>query len=135
MIALDTNVLVRYLVEDEPRQSAEATRLIDAAAAAGESIFISQIVLCELVWVLSFAYDVSRREIAAILQQLRRASNLVIESADQVQRAIDSFERGKGDVADYLIAEHAVAQGCTVVATFDRALHSDRRFVRPAQAR
>lgn len=130
MIALDTNVLVRYLVEDEPRQTAEAARVIDAATAAGEPLFIGQIVICELVWVLSFAYDVPRLEIASILQQLRRASNLLIEAPDQVQRAIESFENGKGDLADYLIAEHAMAQGCSSVATFDRVLYSDPRFIR-----
>lgn len=133
MIALDTNVLVRYFVEDKSRQSAEATRLIEGKIASGESIFIPQIVICELVWVLSYAYDVPRREISSILQQLRRASSLAIESADQVQRALESFENGKGDMADYLIAERALAAGCSSVATFDQALYSDRRFVRPGR--
>lgn len=131
MIAVDTNVLVRYLVEDDPRQAAEAAHLIDAAAESGEPIFVSQIVICEVVWVLSFAYDVPRREIAAILHQLRRAAGLLMESPDQVQRAIMSFENGKGDLADYLIAEQAIARGCSSIATFDRALYADARFVRP----
>lgn len=60
MIALDTNVLVRYLVEDDPKQSAAAARAIERATARGEEIFIGQIVLCELVWVLSHAYDFTR---------------------------------------------------------------------------
>lgn len=135
MIALDTNVLVRYLVEDDPRQSDEAARMIEAATAADESLFIPQIVICELVWVLSFAYEVPRREIASVLQQLRRTSNLEIESADEVQRAIESFDRGRGDLADYLIAERSVTHGCSAVATFDRALYADPRFVRPARSR
>jgi predicted nucleic-acid-binding protein len=131
VIALDTNVLVRYLVEDDPRQSAQAARLIDSGAAAGESFFVGQIVLCELVWVLSQAYGLSRREIVAVLQQLRRVSAVMIESADQVQRALESFDKGRGGFADYLIAERAVAHGCSAVATFDRALDGDPRFRRP----
>lgn len=131
MIALDTNVLVRYLVEDDSRQSAQAARLIESRTAAGESFFIPQIVLCELVWVLSHAYELSRREIVAVLHQLRRTSAVTVEAVDQVQRAIESFEKGKGDFADYLIAERAVAHGCSAVATFDRALESDPRFRRP----
>ncbi|HUP47886.1 MAG TPA: type II toxin-antitoxin system VapC family toxin [Thermoanaerobaculia bacterium] len=135
MIAVDTNVLIRYLVEDDPRQAAEAARLIEAAAGSGEQIFIPQIVLCELVWVLSFAYEIPRRQIVSILQQLRRSAGIVIESADAFQRALASFESGKGDLADYLIAEAAMEHGCSAVATFDRALHADRRFVRPSAAR
>ena len=132
MIAVDTNVLVRYLVEDDARQSAEAARLIEAAAADGETIFISHIVICELVWVLSFAYEMPRREIASILHQLRRAASVTLEGADHVQRALASFENGKGDLADYLIAEQAIAHGCRSIATFDRVLYADKRFTRPA---
>ena len=128
MIALDTNVLVRYLVEDDVRQSALAARFIERA---GEPLFVPQIVLCELVWVLSFAYDVPRREIVSLLQQLRRAANIVIESADEVQRAIDAFSAQRGEFADYLIAERAMTSGCTAVATFDRSLLTDKRFVAP----
>lgn len=132
MIAVDTNVLVRYLTGDDPKQSAEAARFIDGVVERSEMLFVSQIVLCEIVWVLSFAYQVRRAEIAAILNQLRRATHLCIESPDEVQRATDSFERGKGDFADYLVAERAAAHGCPVVVTFDRALLADARFMRPS---
>jgi predicted nucleic-acid-binding protein len=129
VIALDTNVLVRYLVEDDVRQSAQAARFIERA---GQPLFVPQFVICELVSVLSFAYEVPRREIISLLQQIRRAANLVIESADEVQRAIDAFAAQRGDFADYLIAERAITSGCTAVATFDRALLTDKRFVGPA---
>ncbi|HUP46923.1 MAG TPA: type II toxin-antitoxin system VapC family toxin [Thermoanaerobaculia bacterium] len=131
MIGLDTNVLVRYLVEDDPRQSAEAAKVMEGAVESGQQLFISQIVLCELVWVLAYAYALSRREVVVVLQQLRRAAQVVIESPDEVQRAIDSFERSRGDFPDFLIAERAVAYGCEVVLTFDRALHTDPRFRKP----
>jgi len=129
LIAIDTNVLVRYLVADDPKQSRAAAELIERCADEGERIFISQIVLCELVWVLSYAYAFARKEIAALLHDLRRASQLEIENPDQVGRALERYGASRGDFADYLIAERAVARGCTSVATFDRALRSDPRFV------
>lgn len=128
MIAVDTNVLVRYLVADDPKQSRAAAELIERAADEGERLFISQIVLCELVWVLSYAYDFARNEIAAILSDLRRAAQAEIEDPDQVGRALERYRSSCGDLADYLNAERAVARGCTSVATFDRALRSDPRF-------
>lgn len=135
MIAADTNVLVRYLVEDDARQAVEAARLIEAADDGGEQIFIAHIVLCELVWVLSFAYEIPRHEIISILHQLRRSAGIIIESPDAFQRALASFESGRGDLADYLIAEVAMGHGCSAVATFDRALHADQRFARPSASR
>jgi predicted nucleic-acid-binding protein len=131
MIALDTNVLVRYIVEDDPQQAPAAVALIERALRREEPIFIPQIVLCELVWVLSFAYRFKRGAIAAVLQHLRRGAQLVLEGADDVKRAIDAYASGGGDFADYLIAERAVANGCAIVATFDRALASDKRFAPP----
>jgi predicted nucleic-acid-binding protein len=132
MIAVDTNVLVRYLVQDDPRQSAQAAKIIEQARAGG--IFVSHIVMCELVWVLSFSYDVPRKDIASLLHQLRRAAGVVFESPDQLQGAIASYESGRGDLADYLIAERAIARGCSGVATFDKALQNDPRFFHPGRA-
>lgn len=131
MIAVDTNVFVRFLVEDDPKQSAAAARVFERAIAREEEIFISQIVLCEIVWVLSFAYEFSRGEIASVLHGLRRGANAVVEGADEVRRAIEAYAAGRADFADYLIAERATAAGCSLLITFDRALHSDTRFVAP----
>lgn len=132
MIALDTNVLVRYLVEDDPVQTEQAARLIEGAIEREEKLFVSQIVFCELVWVLSFAYNFSRAEIAPVLNQLRRGAQLVAEGPDEIRRATDAYSERKGDFADYLIAETALAHGCSSVATFDRALLEDGRFRSPA---
>jgi len=129
LIALDTNVLIRYLVDDDPKQARAATSLVERALQRGESIFISQIVLCELVWVLSYAYDFHRKEIARLIGDLRRAAQVQIEDPDQVARSLERYTASGGDFADYLIAERAMARGCSAVATFDRALHKDSRFV------
>lgn len=131
MIALDTNVLVRYLVEDDPEQSARAAKLVEGAVGRGETLFVAHIVLCEIVWVLGTAYDVRKDEIVATLGKLARARHLDLEDPELVRRAIAAYERGKGDFSDYLIRERALAQGCSGLATFDKALLRETGFVAP----
>ena len=131
MIALDTNVLVRFLVEDDAVQTARATELIDRVADAGERLFVSDVVVCELVWVLDAAYRVRRAEIGSTLAALLRAKQLRFESTDRLARAIHAFNAGRGDFADYVIREHARGAGCAEVATFDRALLREAAFVEP----
>jgi predicted nucleic-acid-binding protein len=131
MIALDTNVLVRYIVADDREQAAIATDMIERAIDREERLFIPQVVLCELVWVLSHAYRFGRDEIVGVLQQLRRGAQMTIEGADEVRRATDAYAAQRGDFADYLIGERSVASGCSSIATFDRILLSDPRFAAP----
>jgi len=131
MIALDTNVLVRFLVEDDEKQSRQATRLIEDALSREEPIFISDIVMCETVWVLSTSYRFSRSEIAGVLSDLLRGRGVVFSSSDSLARALQAYVAGKGDFADYLIREHANAAGADTVATFDRALLSQDGFSKP----
>jgi len=131
MIALDTNVLVRFLVEDDPKQSRQAARLIEKAVASGEPLFISDIVMCETVWVLGSAYGFSRADIAGALANLLRAKSVVFASTDRLASALEAYRGGKGDFADYLIREQAHAHGADQVATFDRALLKEPGFFPP----
>ena len=132
MIALDTNVLVRYVVRDDPEQTRVATKLIETVLERGESVLITRVVLCELVWVLSRRYRLPKKKIVQVLDWLRRSSQSVLEGRDGIKAAVDSFESGSGDFADYLIAEAASEQGCVAIATFDRVLWEDPRFRDPA---
>ena len=131
MIGLDTNVIVRHLVEDDEAQTRRATRLIEAAIARDEGLFISDIVMCETVWVLSSAYRFSRSEIADALATLLRARSVVFTSTDHLARSLEAFRNGKGDFADYLIRELAQAAGTDTVATFDRSLLKEPGFSKP----
>ena len=131
MIALDTNVLVRFLIEDDPAQSARARRLIEKAVENDDAFFVSDIAVCETVWVMQSCYRVARKEIARPLRTLLTARNVAFASADQLARALDAFASGRGDFADYLIREHARAAGCTAVVTFDRTLLKEPGFVAP----
>lgn len=131
MIALDTNVLVRFLVEDDEKQTRRVVRLIERAQKRGESLFISDIVMCETVWVLSTSYGFGRSEIARVLSGLLRARGAVFSSSDRLARALNAYASSKGDFADYLIREHATAAGADTVATFDRSLLRQAGFSKP----
>ncbi len=131
MISLDTNVLVRILVGDDPAQTKKATRLVDRVTRAGQTAHVSEIVLCELVWVLSAGYGHGRQQIAAALRQLLAARQLTFDQTDRILRALAAYDRGKGDFADYVIREQAKAAGCDTVVTFDKVLLRDEMFASP----
>jgi predicted nucleic-acid-binding protein len=131
VIALDTNVLVRFLVEDDPEQTQRATSLIERAVKADDELFITDIVLCELVWVLSGAYGFGRPDIVNTLKDLARARHLRFPDSDALVRALNAYERGRADFADYLIREQARRAGCDSVATFDKALLNEPAFLAP----
>jgi predicted nucleic-acid-binding protein len=131
VIALDTNVLVRFLVVDDKAQSAKASKLVERAVVRNEALFVSDVVICETVWVLLAAYRLSRAQVGDILGQLLKAAHLSFRDVDGLVRALEAFVAGKGDFADYVIKEQARAAGCEGVATFDRALLKEEGFVAP----
>ncbi|TMB31356.1 MAG: type II toxin-antitoxin system VapC family toxin [Deltaproteobacteria bacterium] len=131
MIALDTNVLVRFLVEDDKAQSARAARLVARAIEADEPLFIPDVVICETVWVLLAAYQVPRLQVGETLGRLLMAAHLRFQDVDRLSRALQAFLAGKGDFADYVIREEARAAGCDRVATFDRVLLRESAFIAP----
>jgi predicted nucleic-acid-binding protein len=121
LIAADTNVLVRLLVEDDPGQAEKARALFDEADAAGDTIWIADIVLVELVWVLQRVFGRERRELAAAVKALAGHSTVAFESPAEVGSALPLFERGPCDFADALLATKAAAAGCASTRSFDKA--------------
>lgn len=125
MIGLDTNVLVRYLTRDDEAQFAAATAAINAATAAGDQTYVCLAVLLETVWVLDRAYGIDRAGIARTLQGLLESADTVLESEPLVEAALDAFQTGRADFADYVIALGNLAAGCRHTLTFDeRAVKS-----------
>lgn len=118
MIGLDTNVLVRYVMQDDPRQSPKATRLIESLT-SDQPGFVSLVAVVELVWVLSSSYGLNRDQIAEALDLLLRSKELVVDRADLVLQAQRRFAQGGADFADCLIERIARAQGCETTMTFD----------------
>ena len=118
MIALDTNVLVRYVMQDDPRQSARATRLIESLTAEDPG-FVPVVALVELVWVLSGSYALNRAQVTTVLETLLRSKELVVDRADLVTQALQRFSASHADFADALIERTANAAGCTATMSFD----------------
>ncbi len=125
MIGLDTNVLVRLLVEDDEDQHARVVALLKRGIAEGRAFFVGDVVLAEVVWVLQGRYRLPRVEVEGALRALFEAEHLRFESTDRCLRALRRFQTGAGGFADYLIAERAADGGCESLATFDRALLAD----------
>lgn len=119
MIGLDTNVVVRFLTQDDPEQSARASALI-AGLSEGEPGFLCREVMVELVWVLERAYGLSRPEIAGAVDRLLSAQEIVVEAADRVGLAVDRYRQGGTGFSDQMIALAAQDAGCRVVFSFDR---------------
>ena len=118
MIGLDTNVLVRYIMQGDAKQSANATRLVESLTVA-EPGFIALVSVVELVSVLSSCYDLSREQITQALEVLLRAKQLVVDKADQVIRALRVYSSGNADFADCLIERTASSAGSERTMTFD----------------
>ncbi len=122
MIALDTNVVVRYLMQDDVDQSARAAAFIDGAADSGDTMYVPLVVLCEVAWVLRRAYRLDKADLIAALSGVLRAASFEVEAADAAYRALRRYAAGAADFADYVIVERANDAGCVGVATFDAKL-------------
>ena len=121
-IAVDTNVLVRYLTWDDQGQAIEAARAIEAA----DAIVVPTIVLCELVWVLKRAYRYAGSEIIDILRRLAAMRAVEIERP-AAEAGIAMLARG-GDFADGIVRREADGAKCERVVTFDQGF---ARHLRP----
>ncbi|SRR5258706_4196135 len=128
MRALDTNVLVRYLVNDDPGQAAVAERLLEDCRRKREPVFLSILVLCELVWVLDRSFGQSKSEIGTVLERVLDMDLFRVEREPLVRRSLQHFRHGKGNFADYLIGEIGSEAGCRDTVTFDRALRDAPGF-------
>ncbi len=128
MIGLDTNVLARYFTQDDPAQSARATRLIETRCLPDDPGYISLVTLCELVWVLASGYGYSRTDIARLIQGVLSTSALTVEQSGRVWASLRHYEKGKADLSDYLIALSCHEASAIPVYTFDRRAAADALY-------
>jgi predicted nucleic-acid-binding protein len=119
MIGLDTNVLVRYIMQDDAKQAPQATRLVESLSAEAPG-FLPLVAVVELAWVLSSAYDLDRAQLVEAFEGVLRTKELVIERAEVVWKALRAFQSANADFADCLIARSAASAGCEKTMTFDR---------------
>ncbi len=120
MIGLDTNILVRHLVQDDHLQSPKATALIEERLTEGNPGFISTVVMVETAWVLERSYALADHEIAAAIERILQIENLVVENQSEVFTAMTALKEGRGSFADALIGAIGAAAGCSRTLTFDR---------------
>lgn len=120
MIGLDTNVLVRYIAQDDAAQSPLATRFIEGDCSVEQPGFIGLVTLVELVWVLESCYAATRSEVAVIVRRMLEAKQLLVQDAETVWKALHSFELGPADFADCLVEKIAADAGCAQTVTFDK---------------
>lgn len=121
MIGLDTNVVVRYIAQDDAKQSAAASRLFERVLTQDEPGFVSAIVLCEIAWVLAECYGADRARIRAAIEGLLAAKQIAVEAPDTVRKALRAWGESSADFAEALIGEVAAAHGAARTMTFDRA--------------
>jgi predicted nucleic-acid-binding protein len=119
---LDTNVLVRYLTQDDPVQSIIVNRMIEGAVASGKKVWICQITLCETAWVLKKCYSLSKEKIRHVFLELLLTPQIKIENEDTVWNAFKDYETNSGiGMAECLIARINSQNGCEMTYTFDKA--------------
>lgn len=118
MTGLDTHVLVRYIMQDDAKQSPKATTLIESLDSENPG-YITTVSVVELYWVLTVSYELTGQQAAQALEALLRTKQFQVERADQVMRALRVFGEGKADFADCMIERAASAAGCSQTMTFD----------------
>ena len=119
MIGLDTNILVRYLTQDHPLQSAAAVKVIESLSSESPG-FLSLVVIAELVWVLQFSYRFKKHEIEHVVERLVRSQELIIERTEIVSQVLRKFRVSRATFADCLIERCGHAAECQYVLTFDK---------------
>ena len=121
MIGIDTNLLVRYLTQDDPAQSKKASAVIEKALAGESGVFINHVVLCEVVWVLDRAYGFPRATLGNVLEKILQGKQFEIEDKPTAWQALNDFKSSRADYADCLIGTKNRKAGCTTTLTLDRA--------------
>jgi len=119
MIGLDTNVIVRYITQDDPIQSPKATVVIERRLTEENPGFVSIVAMVETAWVLERAYGLSDHEIAAAIERMLQTDVLVVESEQEIFTAMIALKEGQGSFSDALVAALGAKAGCSGTVTFD----------------
>ena len=119
MAGLDTNILVRWLVDDDAGQSPRIDALFKSTTRRGQSLFIPLTVMLELEWVLRSRYEFGRSEILLAMNALLETRELEFQSENTVERALHAYRQGTADFADCLHAGCCWSEGKAPMLTLD----------------
>jgi predicted nucleic-acid-binding protein len=120
MIGLDTNILVRFLAQDDAIQSAKAREIIEQRLTEETPGFVSIVAMVETVWVLERAYGLTSHEIVGAVERMLQTDVLVVENEQEVFTAMIALKDGQGPFADAVIGALGARMGCSCTLTFDR---------------
>ena len=120
MIGLDSNVLVRYLTQDDPAQSKKANAVVEAALESGDALYLNHVVVCETYWVLARAYSYDRAELVAVIETMLSAAQFEFEDKNALWQALGAYRQSNADFADCLIGMKNAVAGCSATLTFDK---------------
>ena len=129
MIGLDTNVVVRHLVQDDAQQGLAATKAF-AKLTPDDPGLLTVVVLVEAYWVLTRGYKFAPAEVTAILSALADTAEIVVQDDAHIRAAL-ALARGGADFADAVISSACKARGCSAVLSFDRRAQQDLGFRAP----
>ncbi len=120
MIGLDTNVLLRYLVQDDPAQSPRAAEIVERRLTRQDPGFVSLVCILEIVWVLGSLYKRSRGEIAGHIEMILAADTLEVQNEQEVYQAVIALRNESGTFEDALVGALGAWWGCSATLTFDQ---------------
>jgi len=130
MIGLDTNVIVRLFVDDDPQQAQAARGLVASKCSGNNPGFIDRVALCELIWVLTSVHGYRRAAVAEVIEMLLENRDMRLEDSDLIRSALREYRTSGVEFADILIGHVNLARGCEATATFDKKAAKLDGFVR-----
>ena len=128
MMGLDTNILVRYLAQDDAIQSPQATQIVERQLSKDGPGFISLVTMVETVWVLDRVYSLSTQEIAAAVERILQSDTLVAQNEQEVFTAMIALKTGAGSFSDALIGALGAWAGCSATLSFDKKAKRLKQF-------
>lgn len=128
MIGIDTNVLVRYITQDDEAQASLATDYIENYCSTGNKIFINHIVICESVWVLKKCYNLSKQRVINVIEHILKISQFSIENPQIIWQALSDYKKAPADFADYVVSRTNKFYNCDETITFDQKAGKSKEF-------
>ena len=128
MKALDTNILARYLRDDDPVQSRRAAHFIQRAIREKQPLYLNHVVLCELVWILTAVYEHRKDEVVKMLETVLLTGQFQLEDKSSIEQALEDYKKSKADFPDCLIGRRNRTCGCETTLSFDRKLKAIDTF-------
>jgi predicted nucleic-acid-binding protein len=128
MIGIDTNILIRYMVQDDEAQAGLATQFLEEHLSDQNKGLVSSVVLCELVWVLRRAYGYDKDQVSSVLRSMLSSSDLQVDRMDDALRALREYERGNADFSDYYIGQMNHSHPAQTTYTLDQKAATGNHF-------